>query len=271
MRLHCLASCLVSNDDSGAPELLNAITGTYEAISPILEESFEILAIRNACPITAAAFLNIVADLFAMLVLSSSESLARHACRILMIIAGEKTESFLLPVSATEQKNIAKNPAFALQNTSSRRCITLTNYVHALKSRPRRHESPESLRQFSETDIDALQIVDMALQNMSDENDLAILRSCSARELRLASEITDIPIKTVGKNRRQSDFTLALQGYALGEKYTFDATNIEVQAWVCLLSEAGVEHSVSSSRWCVDELLTVDARIFARGQQQSFQ
>lgn len=52
--------------------------GTYEAIPPILEDFSETLAIRNACPITAAEFLNVSVDLFAILVLSNSRSLARH-------------------------------------------------------------------------------------------------------------------------------------------------------------------------------------------------
>lgn len=245
------------------------MTGTYEAIPPILEDSFETLAVRNACPITVAAFLNIAADLFAILALSNSKSYARHTCCILMISTGEKTESFLLPV---EQENMAECSALALQQSPLRRCTTLVNYVRALKGRLQRNANSESLRHFSKADIDALQSVNVALQNMSDENDLAVLRFCSARELRWASDITqctDITVGTVLKNHRQFDYTLALQGYALGERFAFDATNSEVRPWICLLSEAGAEHSVSSSTYCMNGSLTSDARIFVPGQQQS--
>lgn len=227
--------------------MLIATTATYEAIPPILEDSFETLVIRNACPITAAAFLNIMADLFAILVLSNSMSLSRHNYCILRTTVGEKAESFLLPVLAMEQENIAKCSASALQKSALRRCTTLANYVHALNSRPQR---PETLRHFSQADTDALQIVNMALQNMSDENDLAVLRYCSARELRWASDITECSERTVGmlsKNPRQFDYTLALHGYVLGERYASSPTNTEVQSWICLLSEAGAEHSVSLS------------------------
>lgn len=181
-------------------------------------------------------------------------------------------ESFLLPVLATERKIIANNLAFALQKSPLRRFITLANYVHALKSRPQRNGSPETLHQLSKADTDALQIVNIALQNMSDETDLAILRFCSARELRWTSDITQCPdtnVRTVSTNHRQFDYALALQGYALGERYAFNATNSEVQAWIWLLSEAGAENSVSHSGWCMDHSLILDTRIFVLGQQQS--
>ena len=135
-----------------------------------------------------------------------------------------------------------------LQRSPLRRCVTLAKYVHALKSRPQRNASPETFRHLSQADITALQTVNLALQHTSDENDLAILRFCSARELRLASDITqcsDATVQTRSKNQRQSDYTLALQGYALGERFVFDRTNTEVQGWTRLLSEAGAEHSVS--------------------------
>ena len=48
------------------------MTGTYEAIPPILENSFETFA-HNSCPITAAAFLDILVDLSATLILSNSK------------------------------------------------------------------------------------------------------------------------------------------------------------------------------------------------------
>ena len=247
------------------------MTGTYEAIPPILEYKIETLAIRNACPIIVAAFLNVLVDLFAILVLSNSKSLARHTFCILSTIAGEKTESFLLPILAMEQDNVAKFFLLGLQKSPMRRLITLANYVYALQSRPQRNDSPETLPVFSKADTDALQVVNIALQNMSDENDLAVLRFCSARELRWAAELTQCSETTVGmvsKNHRQFDYTLALQGYALGERYAFDATNTDVQAWICLLSKAGAEHSVSpSSRW-EDDLLTLEARISVLGQQQ---
>ena len=250
------------------------MTGTYEAIPPILEDSFETLAVRNACPITVAAFLNIAADLFAILALSNSESFARHTCCILMINPGEKIESFLLPALAMEQENISDCSALALQQSPLRRCTTLVNYIRALESRPQRNGASKSLRHFSKADTDALQSVNVALQYMSDENDLAVLRFCSARELRWASDITqctDITVGTVWKNHRQFDYTLALQGYTLGERFAFDATNSEVRAWICLLSEAGAEHSVSSSTYCMNGSLTSDARIFVPEQQQSSQ
>ena len=248
--------------------------GTYEAIQPILYDSFGTIAVRNACPITVAAFLNILADLFVILALSNSKSLARHTCCILRITVGEKIESLLLPVMALEQEDAAMRSALALQQGPLRRCITLVNYVQALKDRPQRNGSMETLRNLSKADTDALQSVNVALQNMSDENDLAVLRFCSARELRWAPDITqrsDTTVGTVSKNHRQSDYTLALQGYTLGERYAFDATNSEVPEWICLLSEAGAEHSVSPSSWCMNGSLTLDARISVLGRQQSFQ
>ena len=159
-----------------------------------------------------------------------------------------------------------------LQNSPLRRCETLAKYVHALNSRPQKNASPETFRHLSQADINALQIVNLALQHMSDENDLAVLRFCSARELRLASDITrcsDATVQTSSKNQRQSDFTLALQGHALGERFVLNTTNTEVQAWIRLLSKAGAEHSVSLSSWCMDDWLTLDARTFVLGQLQS--
>lgn len=223
---------------------------SYETISAVLEDSYEILAVRNACPITAAAFLNVIADLFATLLLSNSKLLARHTYCILRTTAGEKIASFLCPALAIEQEYTPEDDALALHKSPLRRCMTLANYSDALESRPQKNGISESPRQFSKADIDALQIVNIALQNMSDENDLAVLRFCSARELRWASEITqcsDTTIGAVSKNHRHFDFTLALQGYALGERYACGATNTEIQAWICLLSEAGAAHSVSLS------------------------
>ena len=186
--------------------------------------------------------------------------------------AGEKTESLFLPVLALGQENITDCPALALQKSPLGRLTTLANYAHVLKCRPHRNDRPGTLRQFTKADRDALQIVNMALQNMSDENDLAVLRICSAHELRWASDITqcsDTSVSTASKHHRQSDYTLALQGYALGERYAIDATNTNVRAWICLLCEAGAEHSVSLSRLCMHDSLTLDARISGLGQQQS--
>lgn len=59
------------------------MSDTYEMIVPIVKDSFEVLAIRNPCPITAATFLDILADLFAILVMSNSESFACLTCCVL--------------------------------------------------------------------------------------------------------------------------------------------------------------------------------------------
>ena len=59
------------------------MSDTYEMIAPILEDSFEILVMQNPCPITAATFLNILADLAAILFMSNSESFTYHTCCIL--------------------------------------------------------------------------------------------------------------------------------------------------------------------------------------------
>ena len=53
--------------------MLTAMLDTYESIVPILKDSFGILLIGNHCPVTAATFLNILADLFAILVISNSK------------------------------------------------------------------------------------------------------------------------------------------------------------------------------------------------------
>ena len=150
----------------------------------------------------------------------------------------------------------AKCSVLDLPRSPLRRCITLANYVDTLKCRPQRDGSPETLRHLSKADVDALRVVNMSLQNMSDENDLAILRFCSARELRHASDITQCSntiVQKASKNHRQSDYTLALQGYALGERYAFDIISTEVQAWIPLLSEAGSENSVSNPNWRMDD------------------
>lgn len=248
------------------------MTGTYEAISTILEDSFETMVVRNACPITVAAFFNIVADLFVILALSNSKSFTHHTYCILRVITGEKIESFLLPVLALEEVNVSKYSALALQKSPLRRCRTLVNYMHSLKDRPQRYGSSKNFRDLSEADTDALQCVNVALQNMSDENDLAALRFCSAPDLRWASDITqctDTNVGTFSKNHRQFDYTLALQGYSVGEQYAIDAINSDIRAWICLLSEAGAEHSVSPSDKCIDGLLILVARIFVQGQRQS--
>ena len=126
--------------------------------------------------------------------------------------------------------------------------MTLANYVQDIKDRPQRNRSAGTLRHFSKADRDAIQVVNSALKNMSDENDLAVLRFCSARELRWASDITqcsDTSLRTVLKNHRQYDYTLALHGYAMGERYPVDTTKIEIQGWIRRLSEALAEDSVS--------------------------
>ena len=143
-----------------------------------------------------------------------------------------------------------------LQKSPLRRCGTLASYVRALKSRPQRNASPMTFHRLSQADITALQIVNLALQHMSDEIDLAVLRFCSARELRLASDInqcSDATVSTRSRNQRQSDYNFALQGYTLGERFVFDTTSTEIRAWIRLLSEAGAEHSVSLSSWCTDD------------------
>lgn len=161
-----------------------------------------------------------------------------------------------MPVLAIEQEIKTNCSILDLQRSPLRRCVTLAKYVHALKSRPQRNSSPETFRHLSQADITALQIVNLALQHTSDENDLDVLRFCSARELRLASDITqcsDATVQTSSKTQRQSDYTLALQGYALGERFVFDTINTEIQAWIRLLSEAGAENSVSLSSWCTGD------------------
>ena len=252
--------------------MLTAMLDTYESIVPILKDSFGTLLIRNHCPITTATFLNILADLFAVLVMSNSKSFACHSCYVLRTTAGEQAESFLMLVQAMEQEIKTNYSILDLQNSSLRRCENLAKYVHALKNRPQKNAIPETFRHLSQADINALQIVNIALQHMSDENDLAVLRFCSARELRLASDITqcsDATVQISSKNQRQSDYTLALQGYALGERFVFDTSNTEVRAWIRLLSETGAEHSVSLSSGCMDNWLTLDARTFVLGQLQS--
>ena len=252
--------------------MLMATLDTYEFIATIVKDSFGILLIRNDYPITAATFLNILADLFAILVTSNSKSFACHSGYVLRITAGEQAESALMPVQAMEQEIKTNYSILDLQNSPLRRCVTLAKYAHALRSRPQKNASPETFRHLSQADIDALHIVNLVLQHLSDENDSAVLRFCSARELRLASDITqcsDATVQRSSKNQRQSDYTLALQGYALGERFVFDITNTEVQAWIRLLSEAGAEHSVSISSWRTDDWLTLVARTFVRGQLQS--
>lgn len=179
-----------------------------------------------------------------------------------------------MPVMATGQGIKVKYSILNPQKSPLRRCIALANYVHTLKCRPQRNGSHETLGHFSKADIGALQVVNMALQNMSDENDLAVLRFCSARELLQASDITqhsNTTIQMASKNQRQSDYTLALQGYSLGEGYASDIVDTEVQAWICQLSEAGAEQSVSPSGWCTDDWLTTGARICVLGQHRSSQ
>ena len=166
-----------------------------------------------------------------------------------MITVGKKIESLLVPILAMQQKSIAKSPASALLKSALRRCITLANYVHALKNRPESHGSAESPHRLAEAGRDALQVVDVALQNTSDENDLAILRFCSAREFRRASELTQcsgMSMKVLS-NPRQTDYALALQGYTLGTHYASDDTSTEFQLWIHSLFEAGAEHAVSDS------------------------
>ncbi len=128
--------------------------------------------------------------------------------------------------------------------------MTLATYVQGIKDRPQRNRSAGTLLHFSKADRDAVQVVNSALQNMSDENDLAVFRFCSARELRWASDITqcsDTSLRTALKNHRQYDYTLALHGYAIGECYPVDTTKIEIQRWIRRLSEALAEDSVSFS------------------------
>ena len=166
-----------------------------------------------------------------------------------MTTVGEKSESLLLLILAVQQKTIAKSPASALLMSPLRRSSTLANYVHALKNRPQSSGSAESPHHLAKADMDALQVVNVAAQNMSDENDLAILRFCSARQLRWASDITQCSgmSKKLPSNPRQSDYALALQGYTVGKHYASDDTNTEFQSWILLLSEAGAEHTVSDS------------------------
>ena len=215
---------------------------------PILEDSFETLAVENACPITAAAFLNIIVDLLVVLISSNSKSHLHPSCCILRRIAGEKAESCSLLVLELGEQLTTRSPASALQRSPLMRCINLANYVHRQKSRPQSICSPGTHSLFSKAETDALRAVNMALQNMSDENDLAILRFCSARELRWASDVwqcSDAAVGTISKNSRQFDYTLALQGYNLGERYARNTTTTDVQTWIRLLCEAGGEHSVS--------------------------
>lgn len=253
--------------------MLIAISDIYETLVPMVKGSLETLLIRNPCPITVATFLDILADLFAILVMSNSKSLVHHGCYVLRS-TGDQFENFAMPVLAKEQEIIAKCFALDLAKSPLRRCITLAGYVDALKSRPLRNANPNTLNHLSQADVDALHIVNLALQKMSDETDLAALRFCSARELRCAPDITQLPDSTIhvaAKNPRQSDYALALHGYALGERHASDTTNSEVKAWISLLSEAGAEHSVSLSSWYAGDWLILDARIFVLGQLRSSQ
>ena len=60
--------------------MLTAISDTYEIIASIVEDSLEALLMTNPCPITAATYTNILADLFAILVMSNSKSFTCHSC-----------------------------------------------------------------------------------------------------------------------------------------------------------------------------------------------
>ena len=246
--------------------------GTYEAIPPILKDSFETLAQENACPITAAAFLNVLVDLFVVLILSNSKSHLHPSYCILRTITGGKAESCSLLVLGLEKQLLTtRSPASALQRSPLMRCMNLAKYVHGLKSRQQSTFSPNTHYHISKAEADALWAVNAALQNMSDENDLAVLRLCSARELRWASDVwqcSEGAVEKLSKNSRQFDYTLALQGYTLGERYARENTATDVQAWIPLLYEAGGDHSVSPLNWCTDDSLKQHARIFVPGQQQ---
>ena len=245
--------------------------GAYEAIPPVLEDSFETWAIENACPITAAAFLNVIVDLFVVLISSNSKSHLHSSCCILRTIAGKRAESCSLLVLGLEKQFATRPLASTLQRSPLMRYMNLANCVHGLKSRHQNTCSPSTHYPFSKDETDALRALNMALQNMSDENDLAVLRFCSARELRSASDLWQCSESSVGnisKNSRQFDYTLALHGYTLGERYALEDTATDIQAWICQLYEAGGEHSVSPLNWCSDDLLKQHARIFGLGQQQ---
>ena len=209
--------------------------------------------------------------------MSNSKPLVRNSGYVLKTTTGEQAESFLKPVLAIEEEIKANVSSLDLQKSPLKRCITLAKYAQTLNWRPRRNARnarSETSSHLSKAEIDALQVVNTALQNMSDENDLAVLRFCSARELRQAPGITQYSVKSVqiaSKNQRQSDYSLALRGCTLGERYALNITNTEIQAWIRLLSATGAEHSVSGFNRCTNDWLTLDARICVLEQLQYFQ
>ena len=63
--------------------MLTAMSDTYGIIASVVKDSLGALLMKNPCPITAATYINILTDLFAILVMSNSKSFTFHSCYVL--------------------------------------------------------------------------------------------------------------------------------------------------------------------------------------------
>ena len=130
----------------------------------------------------------------------------------------------------------------ALQSNALRRCLSLSMYLESL-NRP--------LHQLSTDDLDAMTTLDEAINNMSDENFLAILRIVPPHHLHYQLDVTraaHIPLADVAYSVHESHFNLAISGYDLGLSYREsqeERLRQRISTWVHMLFVSESEDSVS--------------------------
>lgn len=243
---------------------LTISTAAYEQLLPLLDEHLDGMVVGNPCPITAAAFLDCLAELMVVLIRSRSKHITTlSSIPSLTWGKGPATCSSLsrstdLLQRLTESGHSESERAIALRTRAMARCLLLNGLIVDSHVQHEQDGLLGTLHQRPQRHMDAITIMDETQQFVSDENILATLSHTSSHELKYASRAMQLtgwnPIERsrLPSNPREDDYSLALLGYAHGIKYTGNRGDFPpdqpLAVWIRMLQLAGSEHSVSSHR-----------------------
>jgi len=226
----------------------------YERLVPLLKNSWEVMVVSNPCPITAAAYLNIRADLFIILLQSGSKLnkdtiLVTYSLIILCTgpAARDIHDARYIANQSSSQKALqtAEGPIMVLKDALER-CLRLDLHVIDFT----KNNGTYSFTKFLHNEAEILSVLDEARGSISDEETMAIFRKVPPSNLRMAIDLFCPaewnPVASYPpRDPRQADFVLALRGYDLGAAYGRREDQKEVDTWICQLIMAGSERSVS--------------------------
>lgn len=231
----------------------------FERLVPVLVDSWDVMVVSNPCPITAAAYLSIRADIFKILLQSRSKlhdpALSDKMLPLITLCLGPAAQTLLDARSVNRSPTLGclhnvERPMMALKNDAIQRYLRL-NY-HAIELT--KAAGTYGQTRLSNDEAETLIILDEARSNMSDEGTMAILRHNSPILLQMADGLMrpanwkPIMPQDCPRDPRHADYEIALQGQVLGSAYGRLSKFGAVNAWMRQVILAGDERSVGLFR-----------------------